>query len=49
MKGFPVAEQVKNLPAMQELQEIQVQTLGHEDSLGKGMATYSNILAWKML
>ena len=36
---------VKNLPAMQELQ---VQSLGHEDSLEKDMATYSSILAWRI-
>jgi len=34
---------VKNLPVMQEMQ---VQPLGWEDSLEKGMATYSSILAW---
>ena len=33
---------VKNLPAMQE---IQVQSLGWEDILEKGMATLSSILA----
>ena len=36
---------VKNLPAMQE---TQVQALGQEDPLEKGMATYSSILAWKI-
>ena len=35
---------VKNLPAMQE---TQVQSLGQEDPLEKGMATHSSILAWK--
>ena len=35
---------VKNLPAVQE---TQVQTLGHEDPLEKGMATHSSILAWR--
>ena len=35
---------VKNLPAMQE---TWVQFLGWEDSLEKGMAIQSNILAWK--
>ena len=39
-----VAQTVKNLPTMQEMQ---VQTLGWEDSLEKGVAIYSNILAWK--
>ena len=37
---------VKNLPAMQE---IQVQFLGQEDPLEKGMATHSSILAWRIL
>ena len=36
---------VKNLPAMQE---TQVQPLGQEDSLEKGMATHSRILAWRI-
>ena len=33
---------------MQEMQETQVQSLGWEDPLEKGMATHSSILAWKM-
>ena len=40
-----VAQTVKNLPAMQE---IQVQSLGREDPLEKGMATHSTILAWRI-
>ena len=36
---------VKNLPAMQEMQ---VQPLGQEDPLEKGMATHSSILAWRI-
>ena len=40
-----VAQMVKNLPAMQE---TQVQTLGGEDTLEKEMATYSNILPWRI-
>ena len=36
---------VKNLPAMQE---IWVRSLGWEDPLEEGMATHSNILAWKI-
>ena len=35
----------KNLPATQE---NQVRSLGQEDSLEKGMATHSSILAWKI-
>ena len=37
---------VKNPPAMQE---TQVQSLGQEDPLEKGMATHSSILAWEIL
>ena len=36
---------VKNLPAMKE---TQVQSLGQEDPLEKGMATHSSILAWEI-
>ena len=34
-----MAQLVKNLPAMQEPQEMQVQSLGWEDPLKEGMAT----------
>ena len=40
-----VAQMVKNPP---EIQETQVQSLGWEDPLEVGMATHSNILAWKI-
>ena len=40
-----MAQTVKNLPVMQE---TQVQPLGQEDPLEKGMATQSSILAWKI-
>ena len=36
---------VKNLPSSQE---IQVQSLGPEDSLEKVMATHSSNLAWRI-
>ena len=36
---------VKNPPAMQE---AQVQSLGREDSLEKGMSTLFSILAWRI-
>ena len=36
---------VKNLPAMQE---TRVRSLGWEDTMEKGMATHSSILAWKI-
>ena len=45
MQASLVAQMVKNLPAMQE---TQVQSLGQEDPLQKGMATHSSILAWKV-
>ena len=44
-QGFLSGSTVKNLLAMQEAQEMQVQSLGWEDSLKEGMATYSSILA----
>ena len=40
-----MAQQVKNPHAVQETQEMQVQFLGQEDPLEKGMATHSSILA----
>ena len=40
-----VAQMVKNLPATQE---TQVPSLGQEDPLQKGMATYSSIFAWRI-
>ena len=39
---------VKNLPAMQELQKARDQSLGQEDPLGKGTATHSSVLAWRI-
>ena len=40
-----VAQMVKNLPAMQE---TWVRSLGREDPLEEGMASHSNILAWRI-
>ena len=40
-----MAQTVKKLPAMQE---TQVQSLGPEDPLEKGMAIHSSILAWRI-
>ena len=40
-----MAQRVKNLSAMQE---TQVQSLGWEDPLEKGMAMHSRILAWEI-
>ena len=46
IKDFPVAQVVKNLPA---IQETRVQSLGREAPLEKGMAIHSSIVAWRML
>ena len=46
--GFPSGSVVKNLPAMKELQEMQVRSLGREESLEEEMATHYSILAWKI-
>ena len=40
-----MAQTVKDLPAMQE---TQVQSLGQEDHLEKGMTTHSSILTWRI-
>ena len=40
-----LAQMVKNLPAMQE---IWVRSQGQKDPLEKGMATHSNIFAWRI-
>ena len=42
---LPGAQMVKNLPTMWE---TQVQSLGQEDRLEKGMATHSSFLAWRI-
>ena len=42
--GFPAAQRVKNLPA---LQGTWVWSLGQEYPLEKAMATHSSILAWR--
>ena len=45
-RGSLLAQVVKNLRAMQEMQ---IGSLGWEDFLKKGLATYSSILAWRIL
>ena len=42
---FPVAQMVKNLPAMQE---TWVRSLGQEDPLEKGLAIHFSVLAWRI-
>ena len=44
--GFPIAQLVKNLPAVWE---TWILSLGWEDPLEEGMATHSSILAWRIL
>ena len=39
---------VKCLPVMWKTQETRVLSLGWEDPLEEGMATYSSILAWRI-
>ena len=43
--GFPSGSVVKNQPAIQETQKMQVPSLGQEDPLEEEMATHSSILA----
>ena len=43
-----MVQQVKNLPIVQEMQEMQVQSLGQEDPLEKEMVTDSSIHAWEI-
>ena len=42
-----MAQQVKNLLAMQETQEMLVQSLGWKDPLEEEMATHSSIVPWR--
>ena len=46
--GFPGGTVVKNPPAIQEVQEIQVWSLGWEDPLEKETAIHSSILVWRI-
>ena len=48
LNGLLLWLNVRNLPAVQEPQEMQVQSLGQEDPLEEGMATHSSILAWRI-
>ena len=45
VSAFPVAQPVKNPPAMLE---TWIQSLGWEDPLEKGKATHSSILTWRI-
>ena len=48
MWASPGGSAVKNLPAIQEPQEMQVRSLGQEDPLVEDMATHSRILACRI-
>ena len=48
MHASLVAQTVKNLPAMQEMQETWVKSLDQKDPLEEGMVIHSSILARKI-
>ena len=48
-RGFPSGSAVKNSPAKQKMQEMQVRSLGQEDPLEESVATHSSILVWRIL
>ena len=48
IRASSVVQWVKNSPAMQETQEMQVRSLGWEGPLEKEMATHSSVLAWRL-
>ena len=43
-----MAQSLKNLPAMQEMQKTQVQSMGWKDPLEEGVATHSSRLVWRI-
>ena len=47
-KTLAMAQWVKNLPAMQETQKMQVRSLGGEDPLEWEMGAHSSILTWEI-
>ena len=46
--GLPSGSAVKNLTALQNVQEVWVQSLGREYPLKEEMATYSSVIAWNI-
>ena len=46
--GFPCRSAVKKVPAMRETGEMQLQSLGREETLEKETATPTSTLAWKI-
>ena len=47
--GFPCGSVVKNPPAIWEMQETWVPSLGQKGPLEETMATHSSIVAWRIL
>ena len=45
---FPLAQQLKNQPAVWETKEMWAGSLGQEDTMEEEMATHSSILAWRI-
>ena len=45
---IPSGSEVKNLPAVQEPQEMWVLSLGWEDPLEEGVINHYSILAWRI-
>ena len=48
LRGFPDTSVVKNLPAMQELQQLWIRSLGQEDPLEEGTVTHTRSLTWSI-
>ena len=46
--GFPGGTSGKEPTCQHKMWEMQVRSLGQEDSLEEGMATHSSILAWRI-
>ena len=46
--GSLTDSEIKNLPAMQDMQETRVQSLVQEDPLEEEMVTHPSILAWRI-
>ena len=46
--GFPGGSVIKNPPVSAGDVKTEVQSLGGEDPLEKGMATHSSFLAWRI-
>ena len=47
-RDFLGGSEVNNPPAMREMQEMLVPSLGQGDTPEKGMATHSSTLAWRI-